>query len=502
MYQALLTRRYLFSKIMPLLASAAVMLCTAMVIVVWSVMGGFLVMLLNSGKSMIGDVSITWPVQGIPHYQDLVARLEADPAVDAATPTIETLGLLGLPSTDLKPVTVVGVEPEGYHRVTGYRDRLWWRPLEEPLARDAERADPRLESPEMAGWLEDGARLAESDGSAGLRPAVALGIQVTEYNNERTPEGFFRTRYYDMPEREVTLSVLPLSRRGVAIEAAARRFPVANEFHSGLYQVDAEWVVVPLESLQQMLRMDSARKLDPVDDVPRIERDPETGREVLIPPEGGELSPARATTVLVKAAPGVAAAALRDRCKEIYAEFRALHKDAPPAEQHGLIFTWEEKPGLKVFISAVKKETSLVLVLFSFISITAVFLIFAIFWSMISEKTRDIGVLRAVGASRAGVAWLFVRYGLVIGIVGSLAGAALAFVIVTNINPIHEWLGSALGLWVWDPRVYYFDVIPNKVDPVRAGIVVCSGIASSALGALIPALRAAFMDPVRALRFE
>ena len=58
MYQALLTRRYLFSKVMPLLSAAAVMLCTAMVIIVWSVMGGFLSMLLSSGKAMIGDVSL------------------------------------------------------------------------------------------------------------------------------------------------------------------------------------------------------------------------------------------------------------------------------------------------------------------------------------------------------------------------------------------------------------------------------------------------------------
>ena len=60
-YQALLTRRYLFSKVMPLLAALAVMLCTAMVLIVWSVMGGFLTMLLASGRTLQSDVTITWP---------------------------------------------------------------------------------------------------------------------------------------------------------------------------------------------------------------------------------------------------------------------------------------------------------------------------------------------------------------------------------------------------------------------------------------------------------
>jgi lipoprotein-releasing system permease protein len=501
MYQALLTRRYLFSKIMPLLSAAAVMLCTAMVLVVWSVMGGFLVMLLAQGKSMIGDVSITWPVQGIPRYERLIEMIEKDPMVEAATPMIETLGLLGLPSTDTKPVTVLGVEPDGYHRVTGFFDRLWWRPLNEPLPRDTARLDPRLTMPEMTEWLAHGEKLSEPDAMTGLeRPAIVLGIQVTGYNNRREREGFYSTLHYDMPRKDVTLSVLPLSKRGVAIDVAAIRFPVANEFRTGLYQSDAEWVIVPLKQLQMMLRLDRAERVRP--GPTRVIRDERTGEERFEEPMIVEEEPARATTILIKAKPGVTPDALRERAVKIYESFAAeIGRSAPPIDRIP-IFTWENKPGLSMFIAAVKKETSLVLVLFSFISLTAVFLIFSIFWSMISEKTKDIGVLRAIGAGRAGVAWLFLRYGLAIGITGSILGLGLAYLVVTNINPIHEWLGSALGIQVWDPQVYYFDTIPNEVDPLRAAIVAGFGVLSSALGAFIPAIRAAYMDPVKALRFE
>jgi len=122
----------------------------------------------------------------------------------------------------------------------------------------------------------------------------------------------------------------------------------------------------------------------------------------------------------------------RDELDEIAEEIYFAHWEKYPDEvgmtpdtegpdaawRRFIVYPWDEKPGLSTLISAVKKEIGLLLVLFGFISLTAVFLVLAIFWSMVAEKTRDIGVLRAVGASRAGVAWLFVRYGLVIGIVG------------------------------------------------------------------------------------
>jgi lipoprotein-releasing system permease protein len=74
--------------------------------------------------------------------------------------------------------------------------------------------------------------------------------------------------------------------------------------------------------------------------------------------------------------------------------------------------------------------------------------------------------------------------------------------IVTNINPIHEWMGRTLGLQIWDPKVYYFTIIPSRVEWPKALIVMCSGMVASVVGALVPALKAAFMDPVKALRFE
>jgi lipoprotein-releasing system permease protein len=136
------------------------------------------------------------------------------------------------------------------------------------------------------------------------------------------------------------------------------------------------------------------------------------------------------------------------------------------------------------------------------ISIVAIFLIFCIFYMIVVEKTKDIGIIKSVGATSMGVAGIFLGYGTAIGIVGGLAGLGVAYLIVKNINEIHTWMGEILQLKIWDPEVYAFDVIPNTMDPKTVIIIVGVAIVSSVLGALLPAIRAARMNPVEALRWE
>jgi len=521
-YQLLLTKRYLTSKIMPLLAALAVALCTAMVIVVWSVMGGFLVMLINSGRTLSGDVSISWPITGFAYYDDLIQRLEKDPEVAAATPVIDTYGLIGLPDGRTETVSIKGIDGPSFSRVTGYDDTLYWRPMDKPGEKDTTRQDLRLGQHDLWKQIFEGGKklvrteVSKKDGRTIERPAVVPGISVSGFNF-REPWGFYpgqamirtaegdkkRVDMFMLPvDGTVTLNVLPMDSKGRAIEMVARTFPVANEFHSGLYEIDHKTVFVQLKALQDMLKMNRAEKIDAASVGVKLSNKP--SEEDFLPPRVVSEDPARVTNVLVRSKRAsfdtADADKLAARVAKIYGEFAAAHEGKVPETTSIRIQTWEDQN--RTMITAVKKETALVLFIFCFVSLTAVFLVLAIFWAMVSEKTRDIGVLRAVGASRSGVAGLWLLYGLVIGLAGSAVGFALAYLVVTNINGIHEWLGQKLNLYIWDPRVYYFTRIPSDLDSTHVIIVLCGGLIASCLGALWPAARAARMNPVQALRFE
>lgn len=554
MYQALLTRRYLTSKIMPLLASLAVMLCTTMVLVTWSVMGGFLKVLLDSGRKLVGDVKIEWPNTGFAYYDELIRDLEADSGLTvtpragqrstaasppkgliiAAAPIIESFGVLGLPDGRTVNVMLKGVEPVSFDRVTNYYGTLWWKPLKEPLPKDDDKEDPRLQnltrvdmlipgavpddkSDAWPAMLENGKNLQRyHTGSGQVKPAVVLGTEVTGYNR-RSASGVYvpmRSRSRDsdgninllstfMPlDGEVTLHVLPLDKKGRGIEMQSRIFPVANEFKTDVFLFDKGVAILPLGELQKMLKMDAAKRLQTGKPGVRIVKDPKTGEEKIEMASQDQLTedPARVTGVLVRGKDGVDARVLRDRCEEIYAEFAARHPGEVPLAASMNIQTWQQQNA--GFIGAVEKEIALVLFLFSMISLVAVVLVLSIFWSMVSEKTKDIGILRAIGASKMGIAWLWLRYGLAIGIVGSIMGFGLSSLIIMNINPIHEWMGRAMGIQIWDPSIYYFTQIPSDLRWDKVLLVLGGGIIFSVLGALIPAIRASRMDPVRALRFE
>ncbi|MCA9285914.1 MAG: ABC transporter permease, partial [Phycisphaerales bacterium] len=486
---------------------------------------------------------------GLPDYQRLIERIQLLPEAAAATPIVETYGLLRMPypegdNKDIATVQVWGVDPASFDAVTDFDDMLYWRPADPVVATRLLPDDPRLTM--SPSFLEDGKRL--HDGRTD-RPGAVLGIHVS-VANERKSDGSYRARgggYWWMPRHEVSLTLVPISGAGKIAEPKEVIFPVVNEFFSGVFQIDKQRVIIPLDDAQRMLRLNEALIVDPSGELD------EDGRPKVI-----GIDPARASKILVRAAPGVTPEMLRDRVAEAYKAFEQelLLDDSavvkPPAAAWVGILTWEQV--LRDLIGPVEKEREMMRILFSIIYLVCAGLVLSIFWAIVHEKTRDIGILRSVGAARTGILWIFLRYGLVIGVVGSIIGLGLAWIVVRNINDIHaaighdaprwSWIGafvlaaaaqamlvrsatrSALlptllwgfgtcvlgllgvglllhrGTLIWDPAVYYFTVIPNHVDPVAAVTTMIGAVVFSLLGASIPAAKAAEIEPVRALRYE
>lgn len=551
MYAPRLANRYLTSRIIPLIAVAAVALCVALVIIVVSVMSGFLDLLRTSGRTMMGDVAIRYPITGIPNYDQLITEIEALDEAEAATPTIETFGLIEMPYGNedgnlVETVQVWGIDPASFNRVSDYESILWWQAPNDDERKKLQPDDPRLEP--FRDRLADALVLRDQQYD---EPGIVLGMHVSIFN-ERQSDGSYGFKYDDngywMPNHKAELTLVPIKGGRLSLEPESRQFAIVNEFQSGVYQIDKQRVIILLADAQEMLRLDAGDLYDTNGVL-----DPETGAPKVI----GK-SPARATQILVRGAAGVRPKELQAAVATAYERFwkQQTTDDTvtvkPPSPGRVSILTWEQQ--LADIITPVLKERELMRILFSIVYIVCAGLVLSIFWAIVQEKTRDIGILRAVGASRGGILGVFLVYGLVIGLLGALLGSALGWVVVRNINAIHATMGEPAPLWssitalaiagalmvtsivcavrgsilqwllglmgallfaalgvgllahqgvlVWDPSVYYFDEIPNNVDWFNAILTMAGAVLFSVLGAAIPAARAADTDPVGALRYE
>ena len=168
--------------------------------------------------------------------------------------------------------------------------------------------------------------------------------------------------------------------------------------------------------------------------------------------------------------------------------------------QKYMVTTWEEKQ--KNFLQAVAMERFIMAVILSFILVLAGFCIFAILTTTVYEKRRDIGILKAVGFTKGMIASVFLFNGLAIGLFGSAIGIVGGKLFTGNINAIESFIERATGFTPFPQKIYYFDRIPTADSwwipvAVAAGAILCSLIFS-----LLPALKAAKLDPIETLRFE
>lgn len=502
MFKLLLISKYLRRKLAPLFAALAVMLCTAMVIIVISVMGGFLDTLRHTVRQLTPQVTIrSGSLYGFPHYEKLIERLEARPEIVAADATISSFGLIQLEGRSI-PVQIQGVRPEKLDQIVRYRGSLQWSQADliQSLNEDAQAIGERRTLDALDHQLieDQRQRLAALDLTGASmtfvppqpwrdrtddpdRMGVVIGITVNPMQlYGRDERGQYSVRNAALGEELILTTMPPITRRGAVIEQPrSRALTVVNEFKSGHSEFDSNLVFMAFEQLQELLRM-----------APEEQVDLETGEPL------GTITPGRASDVILQGAPGYTLAQVQAAAEAEQLKLTREHPEMP------LLYTlsWEQMHA--TILGAVQNEKGLVTFLFVIISVVAIVMVATTFYMIVLEKTRDIGVLRAIGASRLGIAQLFLGYGLAIGIVGSLLGFALAYGIVTNLNEIQDLLRRTVGWQMWDPQIYAFDRIPGRIDLWEAVPITMGAVISSVIGATIPAAIAARLKPVEALRHE
>lgn len=533
MYKLLLCNRYLRTRYIALASIISVMLGVATMIVVNSVMAGFSSQMRDRIHNILADMVLEVnSTDGQPNAEADMEQIRkvAGEYIEAMSPTVEIYAMLSFQYVGqwiTRPVTLIGIDPESKHKVGELKRHLGrYRPLMEgdkvirpaeyaldvpadwnltPSAREyhqlrqeqmrwRDRHDPVQDT---AAELAAQDEAAEAD-EAGEQPTpeprdVAQGDVAQadeapvkfdnpddafpqERESESAPallpgriyigESLISFMHEDPAthQQKMVMMVRPGDEFVKLSTVTAKQPPetvhfnamVADIFKSGMSEYDSNLVFINLEYLQKMRGMD---KPEP-----------------------------RYTTIQIK---------LKDYA---YAEEVSRRLRAAFSPRIYSVRTWEEKQG--PLLAAVAVESAILNVLLFLIIAVAGFGILAIFFMIVVEKTRDIGILKALGAGSGGVLTIFMSYGLALGIVGSGVGVLLGLVFVWNINWIESMLTWLTGHKIFDERIYYFPVIPTETRPFMVFWVAIGAIAIAVLASILPARRAARLHPVEALRYE
>jgi lipoprotein-releasing system permease protein len=280
---------------------------------------------------------------------------------------------------------------------------------------------------------------------------VVLGIAMV---SRRTDEG--EDRFLALPGDDVTLATATTAQPPTF---TSDKFTIVDLYESKMSEYDANFVFMPILELQKLRRM----------------WDPTTGI-------------GNVNAIAIKVKPGVKIDDVRDKLQ------KAFNPDVYA------VSTWRDKQG--PLLAAVRMETAILNLLLFLIIAVAGFGILAIFYMIVVEKTRDIGILKSLGASRNGVMGIFLSYGLSLGLVGSGVGLAAGLLFVRYINEIARLLGWITGKPVFDPKIYYFYRIPAVIVPTTVVWIVAGALCIAVAASILPARRAAKLHPVEALRYE
>lgn len=154
------------------------------------------------------------------------------------------------------------------------------------------------------------------------------------------------------------------------------------------------------------------------------------------------------------------------------------------------------------FFGAVQVEQNVMFLILTLIILVAAFNVISSLIMMVKDKTRDIAILRTMGASRGAIMRIFLMCGASVGVTGTIAGTVIGILFCKNIEHIRQGLQKLTGTNLFNPEVYYLEHLPAKLDWADVIQIVIMALALSLLATLYPSWKAARTDPVEGLRNE
>jgi len=164
------------------------------------------------------------------------------------------------------------------------------------------------------------------------------------------------------------------------------------------------------------------------------------------------------------------------------------------------IVDWRQRN--QTFFSALVVERNVMFVILTLIILVAALNVISGMTMLVKEKTRDIAIMRTIGATRGSVLRVFLIVGLSIGVVGTFVGLVLGTAIALNVEPIRQAIASLLQMELFSPELYFLSQMPSRMDSSETAAVVVMALILSLLATIYPAWKAARTDPVVSLKAE
>ena len=453
MYRYFLAIRWLLSRKINALGVIGIALGVWAPIVVVAIFQGYLV---EVQKHVIGggsDLSVT-RIPETRSFEDLRALIEDDPNVAACAPRIVWYGMLHPFRDSERDEAPSAAHIAGVDSANGVpgADGEFVSLLGIELAAEREVAD-------LANWLD-----AVED------PALRVPESVTTLSGESPGLIVSRPRALlhgiERGDR-VLLTTAIILNAGTDKEAqnlVDAELRVTGGFETSYAGFDGVNVYVPIDALREMLRAEGAAQNDWVNEISIRLKD-------------------------------------TSRIEETRARiYRVLSADTPADEPQMRVLTSLEANEDELM--SIEHQAALMKLVLFVIMIVAGFLVYATLSMMVMEKTRDIGILTALGASSRGVMMVFLACGLAISIVGAVIGVVTGCLSAIYTDAFNSWLRSTFGVDLFPSAVYNLTHVPSKLDPAWIALVTAVAIGVGVLVAAIPAWRAARHDPLQSLRNE
>ena len=445
MYKIILAIRYLVKRHITYFAVLAVALCVFIVVVVMTVLTGLVRDFKQKNHQFTGDCVVsTGSLVGFAYYEDFMKLLEQANFVQAFSPVIKSYVLVTpVGSEHNYALQMMGIDPVMHSRATSFGDTLYHH-KNDPTKAFAPAYDPKL-------------------------PGFVIGIDrwLQRDVNRRYAHASSPTR------AALAITCFPLTAKGALAKAGAglintKTFYFSDTSHSGLARVDSSLVYLPFEQAQLLCGMAGPVK--------------------------------RVNAIHIKFKPNVK---LQDGCAKVTTLWKNFKQEKAGQKQANLleavtVQSWKDYR--RAFIAAMEKEQTMMTALFILMGITIVFIVFVVFYMIISHKSKDIGILKSIGVSNTNIIMLFSGFSILVALLGSSLGLVTGWLFLLKINQAEDWLYEHFGFQLWDRTIYAIGDIPNRMEPKVLVVIVCSAIVTCLAGSLLPSYQAAKLKPVETLQ--